>query len=51
LAQVEKKVTVRVGGGLNTRSSDFDIKPEECRQAHNVDFSKHWFNQQEVWVL
>ena len=41
LAQVEKKVTVRVGGGLNTRSSDFDIKPEECRQAHNVDFSRN----------
>ena len=35
----EQKITVPVGGGMDTRSSDYQIKPSDCRRAHNVDFS------------
>lgn len=36
----EQKLEIRDFAGLNTRSSDFNIKPNEARIAHNIDFSR-----------
>lgn len=39
--QTENQMVVPVGRGMDTRSSDLDIKPGFARRAHNVDFSRN----------